>query len=375
MSAHKRSINLFALVGSLLAIAFLVASSLRPTVRASGSGWLSGGPQIAKIADATQADEQGGPNCTLMTIPVVRASYQQLFTNNEQHCMVETDEGLVDDRVSVIQSFGAKGYVINSGFGGGHVLVPTPNYPGAMLFSGDSNYPGSDVGLYELLTNHLKFNNNLLAPAYNLTAPDLYFKYPNGHLMAFNGTGSFSSSGTYWVVQAVYYGFVRVNLTTLQITAFADNTMLDSGGYPQGAITAVSPTGKYAALAYNAPGDWGSKYFKIVDVDSCGNAEGAYVKSTSTCKTIDYFANLKQAIPGIVEIGGVQFANDNSLNFVAAIQSGSTYKYARYSVTAAGQPQRLEQYLALGDSFASGEGTFNYTSGTDELENKCHQSI
>ncbi len=38
-------------------------------------------------------------------------------------------------------------------------------------------------------------------------------------------------------------------------------------------------------------------------------------------------------------------------------------------------PQRLEQYLALGDSFASGEGTFNYIAGTEDGPNQCHQSI
>jgi lysophospholipase L1-like esterase len=47
---------------------------------------------------------------------------------------------------------------------------------------------------------------------------------------------------------------------------------------------------------------------------------------------------------------------------------------SRFSITPTGAVTRLEDYLAMGDSYISGEGAFAYRDGTDTSENKCHQS-
>lgn len=342
------------------------------------TGWLGGTPQINKVAEtnATAAQYIDPASCTDMTLPVVHSVYQQLFTNNEQHCMMRTSEGLLDPTATLIQpNDSPKAYPIDYSGPGYPAIIPTPNYPSAFAVTGDPAYPGANIGLYKQLSNHLTFNNNIFSPRFSLSGPDLYFRYPSGRGMAFNinGTLNFSNSGTYVVVEGMYHGFVRINLTTLQMTAFAANSFVDSSGNPHGGVTAISPSGKYATIA-NMSG-WGDNYLKVVDVDSCGSVTAAYDPATTTCKTVDYMAAAQKAIPGLSAISNINFANDSTFNFVATIQNGGTRSYARYEMTAAGETARLEQYLALGDSFASGEGTFSYNLGTDTAENKCHQSI
>jgi lysophospholipase L1-like esterase len=369
------------LVGLLLACAIFIVIPAKQIVRADVvGGWFNGTPQINKVGSASAGDTQyiDPGNCTTMSLPVVRSLYQQLFTNNEQHCMMRTSEGLLDPSATLIQPNDfPKAYPIDYSGSGYPAIIPAPNSPSAFAITGDPAYPGANIGLYKQLSNHLTFNNNILSPRFNLSGPDLYFRYPSGRGMAFNvnGTLNFSNGGTYVVVEAMYYGFVRINLTTLQMTAFAPNGVLNSGGNPLGAVTAISPSGKYAVLAYNSPGGWGDKYFKVIDIDSCGGVSGAYNSSTSSCQTVDYLSAAQKAIPGLSEINSITFANDDTFNFVATTGDGAARSYGRYEMTAAGKVARLEQYLALGDSFASGEGTFSYNTGTDTSENKCHQSI
>ncbi len=309
--------------------------------RADGAGWLVGAPQVQEIGavDHSAVVYQGPAECTDMTLPVVHSLYQQLFTKNEDHCMVRTSAGLVEEYAKVIQPNGFdKAYPIDSiSLGGGHpVVVPVPNQPSALLMKGDPVYPGVNFGLFRGLQSHLEFNNNLLSPRFKMTGPDLYLQYPNGRAMAFNtSTVTFSSDGTYMVAEAISYGFVRINLTTLTMTAFALNAQKTSAGYPLGSVTAISPSGKYAAIAYNAPGGWGQKFFRIIDIDSCGNTSAGYDANITTCQSQNYLPDLQQEIPGLLTIGKVQFANDNSLNFIASTQDSSgVYAYTRYELTA-----------------------------------------
>ncbi|MEO6760776.1 MAG: SGNH/GDSL hydrolase family protein [Candidatus Saccharimonadales bacterium] len=366
-------------VGLLLTCAIIVDSIIPKTTFADvNDAWASSSPQISKIGDITQDEAISlPPVCIEMIIPVVRVVYQQLLTNNETHCMVQKSEGLLDDAVSVYMPNGSsKAYPVYDSLPGKPVFIDVPNSPAELMIHSDPSWPGVNTSLFREFGNHLIFNNNLLAPSYSITSPDTELKYPDrNHLLASSAPSTFTNDGDYVVVEVDSYGFVRINLTTLQMVSFATNTVVNSSGSPLGAVTAISPSGKYAAVAYNAPDGWGSKYFKVIDIDSCGSSTAAYSGATSTCKTTNYWAQLSQTIPNLYSIRNVVFANDNSLSFAAITKIGSTFGYARYYITAPGQPMRLENYLALGDSFASGEGTFNYKLGTDTDVNKCHQSI
>jgi lysophospholipase L1-like esterase len=67
--------------------------------------------------------------------------------------------------------------------------------------------------------------------------------------------------------------------------------------------------------------------------------------------------------------------NNDQIAFTAVYDfAPGNYKVARYTLTAPGvQPSGIN-YLAMGDSFASGEGAFAYTAETDTSNNRCHLS-
>lgn len=346
------------------------------------AAWFAGTPLLERLAEATPADaqQQNAAQCTNMTLPVVHQAAQELLVNNEDHCMVATSAGLVETYGRYFQPLGFdKAYPVNNTqLGGGHpVVVPVPNFPSGLLLRGDSSYPGTNIALFKQLSSHLQFNGNIFAPSYTVTPADLTFKYPSGRVMAFNvpSTLSFSNDGEYMVAEGIFHGFVRINLSSLQMVTFAQNVPRNSAGVPQGAETKISPSGRFVTIAYNAPGNWGTKYFKIIDVSTCGVQNAAYNAATSTCQTHDYFGELQAAIPDLVGISNVQFATDDTLNFVATTKDADGYHFAFYSLTAAGKTKRQVEYLGMGDSFASGEGTFNYIDGTETDLNQCHQSV
>src|SRR5690606_34519160 len=71
----------------------------------------------------------------------------------------------------------------------------------------------------------------------------------------------------------------------------------------------------------------------------------------------------------------VQFVNERTLTFIAQYLDGEDVKYSQVSVTAGGYPRSLKSYMALGDSYISGEGAYSYRDGTDTERNQCHQSL
>jgi hypothetical protein len=185
---------------------------------------------------------------------------------------------------------------------------------------------------------------------------------------------AFSNNGDFVVGEARAYGFTRIDLRTQDIMTFLANTPDNSAGDPMGAEVGISPSGRYAAVAFNYIGS-PKAYFRVVDVDSCSTHNAPSDINQDTCKQFNYLPLLQQKIPGLTQIYNIQFASDNAMSFVAKVGVGPTATYFRYEMSPLGQPTRLADYLALGDSFASGEGTFFYQTETDKSPNRCHLSI
>jgi hypothetical protein len=65
---------------------------------------------------------------------------------------------------------------------------------------------------------------------------------------------------------------------------------------------------------------------------------------------------------------------DGSPGGLARTATGSAVPGRHVFQVRAGRPGVQHRYVALGDSFQSGEGTFDYLRGTDEDGNRCHRS-
>jgi len=209
-------------------------------------------------------------------------------------------------------------------------------------------------------------------------------KYTNGqHVL--NYGQAFSRNGKYLLVRVDANTFGRINLQTQEFTPFY--RQLSARGVVS---MAISGDGRYAVT--NISGD-----LRIHDIGACDNnyPKNQWQAATTTavpdgCTSKNY-RNQLRAATGNYDAGyygglvrGVSFSNNDSEITLAAGKSANDWK--RVSLRSGDFTEDLGGYLALGDSFSSGEGDLGgdewYEPGTDEQGDKstfegrnlCHVS-
>jgi len=86
-------------------------------------------------------------------------------------------------------------------------------------------------------------------------------------------------------------------------------------------------------------------------------------------------STITSAIPGYANLRKIRFISNDRITFKAFGNEGGLETIRSYSVTAPDQTASGISYLALGDSFSSGEGSGAYLRGTVESGvNTCHTS-
>jgi lysophospholipase L1-like esterase len=367
-------LDLRTILTSLLLIA--IASILQitsVTSAAEAGGWFDAKPTLQYDTELTSGQVLKNSQCTNMTVTVVSNIFSSIVSNEQQICMVSTSAGLISAGGTIIQPNGfSKAYAIKDFTPGNNAFIPVANQATVMLIHGDRAFPGVNVSIYKNFYSHLKFN--IFSQRFELyDQPDVTLKYSDGREMPFNtSTMTISEDGRFVVVDLVYQGYVRIDLSTYEVMPFAPTLPRDSANDILSSATAIDSTGRYAAIGYGW--DWGSKFFTITDLDTCTSklATDNYSKSVFSCKTVNYFSYLQSQIPGFQSVSGLRFTNDHVL--ITDVYVGN-HTYKRYILTAAGTETSREQYLAMGDSYISGEGAYDYRAGTDTDVNKCHQSL
>ncbi len=153
---------------------------------------------------------------------------------------------------------------------------------------------------------------------------------------------------------------------------------------------AISDSGQYVAVNTNigSPTDR-QPSLRVYDVDTCSDQAAFQAGSTAAkpCVYNDiwngmtqgktYGVSLKQQLAGAEYPRHIRFVDDNTISFdtIYDRSSGTTYKVARYQIANGVHAKSSFDLLALGDSYISGEGAFNYRDGTDSSSNKCHTSL
>ena len=246
------------------------------------------------------------------------------------------------------------------------ILVP---WPGAEVLSVDpAPYSGSYLTLYTNPLGAMNDNRNLffkLTSKQLNTPPNLPLKDKKGQRLSVNSqTLTFSDSGAWMVVESQEESFIRMNLSTLEIKPFTKN-YVNAGNVNQPSQIAISDSGRYVAI-FNNP----AKEFRIYDLSSCpiksNNLESEY------CPYFDYLDFVKKQIPTAYSIKNVNFINENLISFEAIASKNE--ESGIYELSPTDGIDNLMDYLATGDSYTSGEGAFDYRSGTDTNENMCHLS-
>lgn len=258
-----------------------------------------------------------------------------------------------------------------------YLLQPIPNQ-GMMLALSSAPVSGSYMHFYRDIRQHLTrntagFGGPLVSYTIN-AGPDFSLRDRNNALLPTNalGTLSYSSNGSWMLVDTPGGGsFIRVNMATFDILPFAQSLTSPGEYSTKYGATAISDDGRYAAVASND-----NYYFRVYDLTTCTGTTNNNYSQPLSCQYRDYWPSMATKISGFRSISALRFINDDNISMTAVYnwQSSSSYSAAKFTVTAPGKEAHSLDYLALGDSYISGQGEFQYKDGTDTDQNTCHLS-
>lgn len=187
----------------------------------------------------------------------------------------------------------------------------------------------------------------------------------NNRVIAMIGTINFSPNGRWAVMDTNGTGYLRVDMSTGEMLFFGYSFNYGMGNDPNYS-TAISPSGRYAVVA-------GGSASTIYDLQNCAAVPGTHIKKCAE-KQLETFVNTKTGfISGLNAY--VRFKDDNRIYFQAGGRiNGQLQRHAYMMGLGSLDDVHKIDYLGMGDSFASGEGAFNYQAVTDTKGNKCHLS-
>jgi lysophospholipase L1-like esterase len=330
--------------------------------------WTSPGvTAIKRVSDLPATPDQ--PNY-LSNLDCTSLSYRMVGQNNVQSgCFTPTAFGLFDsdDRV-VIFNGTDEGLPLYS-YISSEVLEPWPQALGLLTLDA-SNYGGAYLGMYKnpvlAMTNQRDNSGRLTAKT--MGAPhDFSFKDPSGQLLRVNPqTISFSDNGSWMVAETLEGSFVRINLATLAMTAFAQS--FGSPGSPallKSQVT-ISDDGRFVAIGNNT-----DTSLNVYDLSTCDGVINGL--TAQNCRSHNYWSFVGQHIPGLQSLRHIKFVSEGLVSF-EAVASGTSASGV-YELAPDGDIASLTEYMGLGDSYTSGEGAFDYSPGTDTDDDKCHLSV
>lgn len=239
------------------------------------------------------------------------------------------------------------------------------------------NYYGQPSGLHIIKDYRLTLTdsrldsegNKIVKPA---KAFDFELRGSDGKLIPVRTTGlKFSSNGKWMIFKLQYQGkfaWARLNLDTYEVLSFATPIQEQYGVYDT-----ISNDGRYVAL-YEPMND-----LRVYDLEKCSNGVDKLV--SQQCAFVELYPQLKTQLgANEVHFRHLEFKGDRNISLLAITKKSgeSIWKYGEYKLRYGEEPT-ANGYLAMGDSFSSGEGAYDYRSQTDffindEQYNLCHQS-
>ncbi len=282
----------------------------------------------------------------------------------QQGCFMSTAFGSLDVGNDLISFTGNDQTVVPLlRYGPHETLLPWPG-TSSMLALNPAITDGSYLSLYRDILTATADQHNLLGQvtAKQVTRPaDFPLVDARGRKLVANANSlAFSDGGSWLIVESTSGSFQRINLASLDAKPFAPSYSNIGAGYNESQV-AVSPDGEYVAIANSA-----AQSIRVYDLASCAGP----VNENSICPSHEYWPDLVAKDSKFQHPVHLRFLNDGVLSLSDVSNSGST----TYELSPTGGPFALLDYLALGDSYSSGEGAFTYRAGTDTAGNKCHDS-
>lgn len=178
----------------------------------------------------------------------------------------------------------------------------------------------------------------------------------------------FSHNGKWMVGDVPFRGMTRINIESGEVLTFSGGYNYAIGLRPK-FVMSITASGRYILAGEPTYG-----ISKIYDLEDCRPPSQSL--SRYDCKARDMLPYFLERIEGFRYIYHARFITDRSIRFHAQYERAGEKYFAEYSLADEDEEMSRLDYIALGDSFASGEGAYNYMHGTDTADpfNKCHLS-
>lgn len=298
----------------------------------------------------------------------------RLLNQTQSYCAYDSAIGELADALSnpslsVDGKYAGKIFGFNNGL---PTLTPTP------LQTLRETRNNSNYVAFHYNANVITTHNAIGTPTHYL-APERTFELKvkkNGSITNLHALDisemTYSRNGEWAVISIDNVAHARMNMRTNEILTFAPVINKAYGYNPMNKAT-ISNSGRYAVTTINAT--TGNYHIRVYDLETCSDQPAyAYVNDVPTnCTYRDYAHFIKQSIPGIQSFGAAEFIDEYTIVFYANTTTHPNI-FTRYTLRAPNAPEKPKTYIALGDSYASGEGLFHYFSGTDlgPKVNNCH---
>lgn len=365
-----RKLTSYGVVSVLVILSFLLGG-MRPA-KADSAYTLVSKPDLSlkEIAEVSQED---------IPSTLYGAGNIDCSTDSSDNCAVNTEYGAVyNSSLNVngkwvpIKDYGgnsANFYAIPSS--STSITASFSPVFGANLYFTNSTYAtlkpvyitptGTPIsGVNQKILSYFKLNH----------APDFKLVDTAGNKLAADISSlAFSGNSKWVVVTDPGVATLAVNLGSGSVLPFGKVFIYGYGLNPV-PKNAISSSGHYAAIA--TPD---ASTFTIYDLSSCGEVPEKITQPVN-CQNRDLVKSglLSSKIKGFSGVRYLRFVDDNSIVFYASYTENGATKYGKYILGLDSHQTNEMQYMALGDSYISGEGAFSYLEGTDTHDNKCHVS-
>lgn len=366
---------IFMLVGGV------VTQTTDSSANSETSPWLANeSPVLSNLKEDIPFDQvpqhtDGGQECVIQQKFITRPA-KKLPPQSELSylsCGVDTAFGTIDKTAKLTRlgtNVSGDVYLPN---GTKNKLLPVPN-SNVAIYMDNSAPSGSYLTLEKDIQQRLSSEpNSITGEVKHSVRTGLSHSLKNesgSPLYARMDTVAFSGNGQWAVFDAVGIGITRLNINSGEILILAPGYKYDSGQDPSLQM-AISSDGRYVAVS-----SFTFSMFKIYDLNTC--IKSLVPDKPATCMARDLKTILRSNMSDHLGVGTkMSFTDDYNLKFYGTTLKNNVRARYIHLLTAYGQAPTEFSYLALGDSFASGEGARNYKLGTDvkSPNNKCHVSM
>lgn len=362
------------LVGILVSFVALVPQN---TQAVDSPSWLENSPSLEKIKDLATGELppysiNGNRDCQMRK--VITRPGRLLPTpqteQSHQSCVVDAGYGAYSQSGFLQRQGTALSGSLLKNTGGSANLIPIPFSSTGLQVTG-TNYNGVYLGFTPNLSTHINTNvliDGQVTHQVTLPAAKILKDLSGQSLVTRYESMSFSGNGQWMVVDVPFIGAIRVNTETYEVLPFG-NVLNYNIGITPNLQTAITSDGRYAVVASKS-----FTVFRLYDLSTCGPVP-LHLTTKVACSSVNLWPFMQQQIAGFNGVARLRFRGNHSLELYASYKESGTEKTSQYMLSAAGAGSYVFDYLALGDSYTSGEGAYEYKALTDTDQNKCHLSL